>query len=183
MSISEILDHKFNELEKLLTTEAYKQSRISRGGPFISLLYPPDEEVNVRKRINLLAKKLESSGWKIYFFEPEPHLYKFLESKGKAQDAFETERQNPAQLRSAIAVDLYLKKLSEIGNEDKEKHILFVLRAGGFFPHVNLHSLQEKLVDKIKMTTVFFIPAVEIEGHQYLFLGTEKTQKYRGIFI
>jgi len=183
MSISEILDHKFSELEKLLLTEAYKQCRISRGAPFISLLYPPNEEINVRKRINLLAKKLESSGWKIYYFEPEPHLYEFLASKGKSQDSFEAERKDPAQLRSAIAVDLYLQKLSEIGGEDKEKNVIFIRRAGGFFPHVNLHSLQEKLVDKVKMTAVFFIPAVELDGNQYLFLGTEKTQKYRGVFI
>ena len=183
MNTSRTLDNKFGELETLLLTEGYEQAQARIGVPFIVLLYPPEEEVQVRSRIGTLQKKLESSGWEIQYFQPEPLLFEFLESKGKSKDAFEAERKDPNQLRSNIAADLFIKCLTELGKEARAKSALFVRRAGGFYPHVNIHSLQERLVGSVKMTTVFFIPAVETEGNHYLFMGKEKTQKYRGHYI
>ena len=183
MNTSRTLDNKFVELENLLLSKGYEQARARTGVPFIILLYPPEEEVQVRRRIGTLTKKLESNGWKIQYFEPEPLLFEFLDSKGKSKDAFEAERQDPNQLRSNIAVDLFIKRLTELGREAKDKSVLFVHRAGGFYPHVNIHSLQERLVNVLKMTAIFFIPAIETEGNHYLFMGKEKTQKYRGHYI
>lgn len=183
MNTSRPLDNKFVELENLLLSKGYEQARARTGVPFIILLYPPEEEIQVRRRIGTLAKKLESNGWKIQYFEPEPLLFEFLDSKSKNKDAFEAERHDPNQLRSNIAVDLFIKRLTELGKEAKGKSVLFVRRAGGFYPHVNIHSLQERLVNVLKMTTVFFIPAIETEGNHYLFMGKEKTQKYRGHYI
>jgi len=183
LNTSRTLDNKFVELENLLLSKGYEQARARTGVPFIILLYPPEEEVQVRRRIGTLAKKLESNGFKIQYFEPEPLLFEFLDSKSKSKDAFEAERQDPNQLRSNIAVDLFIKRLNELGKEAKDKSVLFVRRAGGFYPHVNIHSLQERLVNVLKMTTIFFIPAIETEGNHYLFMGKEKTQKYRGHYI
>jgi len=183
LNTSRPLDNKFVELENLLLSKGYEQARARTGVPFIILLYPPEEEIQVRRRIGTLAKKLESNGWKIQYFEPEPLLFEFLDSKSKNKDAFEAERHDPNQLRSNIAVDLFIKRLTELGKEAKGKSVLFVRRAGGFYPHVNIHSLQERLVNVLKMTTVFFIPAIETEGNHYLFMGKEKTQKYRGHYI
>jgi len=183
LSTSRPLDDKFKELENLMLSGGYEQARARTGVPFIVLLYPPEEEIQVRSRIGTLQKKLESNGWQIKCFEPEPLLFEFLESKGKSKQAFEAERANPKQLRSAIAADLFVKRLAELGEEPKQKLAIFVRRAGGFYPHVNIHSLQERLVNNVKVTTVFFIPAVETEGNYYLFMGIEKTLKYRGYYI
>jgi hypothetical protein len=183
LSTSRTLDNKFQELEMLLLSGGYEQARARTGVPFIILLYPPEEEVQTRRRISTLAKKLESHGWKINYFEPEPLLFEFLESKGKSKDAFEAERKDPNQLRSNIAADLFVKKLTDLGKDINDKSVILVRRAGGFYPHVNIHSLQERLVNGVKMTTVFFIPAIETEGNHYLYMGKEKTQKYRGHYI
>lgn len=183
MNTSRTLDNKFGELETLLLTEGHGQARVRTGVPFIVLLYAPEEEVQVRSRIGTLQKKLESNGWEIQRFEPGSLLFEFLESKGKSKEAFEAERKDPSQLRSNIATDLFIKNLSELGKEPKPKSALFVRRAGGFYPHVNIHSLQERLSGRVKMTTVFFIPAVETESGYYLFMGKERTQKYRGHYI
>ena len=177
------MDNKFKELEILLISGGYEQARSRIGVPFIILLYPPEEEIKARRRISTLDKKLESNGWKILYFEPEPLLFEFLESKGKIKDAFETERKDHKQLRSSMAVDLFIKRLTELGNVAKDKSLIFVRRAGGFYPHVNIHSLQERLVNSVKMTTIFFIPAIETEGNHYLYMGKEKTQEYRGHYI
>lgn len=183
MNTSKTLDNKLQELESLLLTEGYEQARARTGVPFIVLLYPPEEEIEVRKRIKTLAKKLESSGWEIQYFEPEPLLFKFLESKNKSKEAFAAERKDPNQLRSNIAADLFIKRLKELGKEPRSKSAIFIRRAGGFYPHVNIHSLQERLVNNVKVTTVFFLPAIETEGKHYLFMGKERTQKYRGHYI
>jgi len=106
MNTSKTLDNKFKELETLLLTGSYEQAR-ARKGPFIVLLYPPEEEVQVRDRIETLQKKLEAEGWEIQYFEPEPLLFEFLESKGKSKEAFEAERKDSNQLRSNIAKDLF----------------------------------------------------------------------------
>lgn len=164
-------------------TEGYKQAQVRTGVPFIVLLYPPEEEIEVRRRITTLTRKLESQKWEIQYFEPEPLLFDFLESKGKNKDAFETERKDHKQLRSNIAADLYIKRLTEMGKLHGVKRAIFIRRAGGFYPHVNIHSLQERLVNNVKVTTVFFIPAVETEGNDYLFMGKERTPKYRGHYI
>jgi len=183
MTTSKPLDEKFKELEELLVSGGAEQIRARRGVPFIILLYPPEEEIQVRSRIDTLKRKLESAGWNIQSFQPEPILLKFLESKGKLQDVFEAERQDLQQLRSKMAFDLFVKHLAEIGRESIPKTAIFVRRAGGFYPHVNIHSLQEQLVNKVKKTTVFFIPAIETEGQEYIFLGKVRTQKYRGYYI
>jgi hypothetical protein len=183
MITSKPLDEKFKELEELLVSGKAEQIRARRGVPFIILLYPPEEEIQVRSRIDTLKRKLEAAGWNIQSFQPEPILFKFLESKGKLQDVFEAERQDPQQLRSKMAFDLFVKNLTEIGRESIPKTAIFVCRAGGFYPHVNIHSLQEQLVNKVKKTTVFFIPAIETEGQEYIFLGKVRTQKYRGYYI
>lgn len=183
MNISKKLDEKFDELEKLLITDAFKQAKLRTGVPFIVLLYPPYEETQIRKKIVTLAKKLELNDWTVHYFEPGPLLYEFLESIGKSEETFNAERTDSKQLRSNIAANLFIKNLSELGKEDKPKNIIFVRRAGGFYPHVNIHSLQERLVGEVQMTTVFFIPALETEGNQYLFMGKDKTQKYRGHYI
>ena len=183
MNISNTLDVKFKELETLLMTGGHEQTGIRTGVPFIVLLYPPEEEIRVRDRIETLKKKLELEGWSIQYFEPEPLLFEFLELKGKSKEAFEAERMNHDQLRSNIAADLFVKRLTDMGNEGMAKHAIFIRRAGGFYPHVNIHSLQERLSGNVKMTTIFFIPAVETEGNHYLFMGKEKTLKYRGHYI
>ncbi len=183
MNTSRTLDNKLQELESLLLTEGYVQAQARTGVPFIVLLYPPEDEIEVRKRINTLAKKLESNGWQIQYFQPEPLLFEFLESKGKSKEAFDAERKDPNQLRSNIAADLFIKRLKEMGKEPRPKSAIFVRRAGGFYPHVNIHSLQERLVTGVKMPTVFFLPAIETEGKHYLFMGKERTQKYRGHYV
>lgn len=184
MNTSKTLDNKFEELETLFLSGGYEQTRARTGVPFIVLLYPPDEEIKVRDRIATLQRKLESQGWHIQYFEPEPLLFEFLESIGKRKEAFETERRDSNQLRSNIAKDLFVKHLTKMGKEDKAKHALFIRRAGGFYPHVNIHTLQENLSGGgVKVSTVFFIPAVEGEGNHYMFMGKEKTLKYRGHYI
>lgn len=183
MITSKPLDEKFKELEELLVSGKAEQIRAKRGVPFIILLYPPEEEIQVRSRIDTMKRKLETAGWNIQSFQPEPILFKFLESKGKLQEVFEAERQNPQQLRSKMAFDLFIENLIEIGRESIPKTAIFVCRAGGFYPHVNIHSLQEQLVNKVKKITVFFIPAIETEGQEYIFLGKVRTQKYRGYYI
>lgn len=183
MNTSKTLDTKFQELESLLLMGGHEQARARTGVPFIILLYPLEEEVQVRSKIGTLQKKLEAGGWEIRCFEPEPLLFEFLELIGKSKEAFETERKDPDQLRSNIARDLFIKRLTEMGKEARAKSAIFIRRAGGFYPHVNIHSLQERLVGGVKMTTVFFIPAVETEGNHYIFMGKEKTLKYRGHYI
>jgi hypothetical protein len=183
MITSNPLDRKFNELEKLLVSGGTEQIKARRGVPFIVLLYPPDEELEVRSRINTLKKKLEASGWNIQIFQPEPILFKFLKSKGKLEEAFEAERQEPQQLRSKVASDLFVKHLADLGRDYDQKTAIFIQRAGGFYPHVNIHSLQEQLVNKVNKITVFFIPAIETQGQEYIFLGKVRTQKYRGHYI
>jgi len=183
MITSKPLDKKFEELEELLVSGGAEQIKARRGVPFIVLLYPPDEELQVRSRIDTLKRKLETAGWGIQSFQPEPILFKFLESKGKLKDVFEAERQDPQQLRSKMASDLFVKHLAGLGKDFNLKTAIFIGRAGGFYPHVNIHSLQEQLVNKVKKTTVFFIPAIETEGQEYIFLGKVRTQKYRGHYI
>lgn len=183
MITSKPLDKKFNELEKLLVSGGAEQIKVRRGVPFIVLLYPPDKELQVRSHIDTLKRKLEAEGWDIQSFQPEPILFKFLESKGKLKDVFETERKDSQQLRSKIASDLFVKHLADMGKDFKPKNAIFIRRSGGFYPHVNIHSLQEQLVNKVKKTTVFFIPAIETEGQEYIFLGKIRTQKYRGYYI
>ena len=183
MITSKPLDKKFKQLEELLVSGGAEQIRARRGVPFIVLLYPPKEEVQLRSRIDTLQRKLESQNWKIQSFQPEPILFEFLESKGKLKDVFEAERQDPQQLRSKMAFDLFVKHLAKLGKDFIPNTAIFIRRAGGFYPHVNIHSLQEQLVNKVKKTTVFFIPAIETEGLEYIFLGKIRTQKYRGHYI
>ena len=183
MNTSRNLDNKFQALETLLRSGRHEQARARQGVPFVVLLYPPDEEAQVRSRIRTLATKLELEGWCIHHFEPGPLLFEYLESIGKSKDVFDAERQDPNQLRSNIAIDCFIKRLVELGGELSARSAIFVRRAAGFYPHVNMHSLQERLVNKLKMTTVFFLPAVEADGNYYCFLGKQKTLKYRGHYI
>ena len=59
MITSRPLDSKFKELEGLLIADEAEQVRAGQGVPFITLLYPPEEELQVRSRIDALKRRLE----------------------------------------------------------------------------------------------------------------------------
>jgi len=119
MITSKPLDEKFKELKELLVSDKAEQIRARRGVPFIILLYPPEEELQVRSRIDILKRKLETTGWNIQSFQPEPILFKFLESKGKLKDVFDEdethsngEEETLIGKRIPILTETFLEELS-----------------------------------------------------------------------
>jgi hypothetical protein len=184
LSLSTLLDNKFKSLETTLLTTDLKRIKTSWGGPFVILLYPPERELDVRRRIAILANKLEADGQRVDFFEPGPILYQHLAVKGKCKEAFDAERHDHKNLRSKMAADLYVQRLSELDENADSSTVIFVKRSGGFYPHIAIHTLLDKLASRTKTLMVFFVPGEETKDpYYYLFLGIVQNQKYKGRYI
>jgi hypothetical protein len=182
LNSSIILDAKFKELETLLFTTNPRDIQVT-GAPFIVLLYPPESEIDARRRISILTSKLESRGRMVRVFEPGPVLFQHLDSLGKCKEAFDAERRDHTQMRSIMAAKLYIQELERLDKEADPNTIIFVTRAGGFYRHINIFTLLERLASVVATPTVLFIPASNTTKDDYLFLGIEETQKYRGHYI
>jgi len=176
------LDEKIKSLEEFLLTGAHLQTRRNIG-PFIDLLYSPDEEPRCPDAVRSFGERLAARGWKVDVFQPEPILYAFLRERGKLQDVFQAEQKGEQNERAQLAARQLQQAIVSLGADESPQSILLICRAGGFFPHVGIHQLHERLVNVVKRTTVFFIPATEITPTSFLFLGCEQTLKYRAHYI
>jgi hypothetical protein len=136
--------------------------------PFAIFRYPPQEEFDLRKRLRLLAIKLEQDhGLRVKFLSlarivwdtvrefDEEDLYKTEELRG-----FDAAQKHINQLLTSPdfrpAAESVLQKMTDLSSD---KDVVFLMRAGGFAPYIfRTSQLLDNLHNKTLVPVILFYP-------------------------
>jgi len=177
---------KLAELEEKLLGDHHLLGQ-AIGVPFLIVLYPPVEEVRVRGETSSLARSLQERGVSILEIDCASLMLEILRERDELQRVMKAERKDPAVLRDLgfgpLIADELSRQIQDVASRMNPPCAIFLKRLAGLHPFVTPPMLQEHLAGTVPIPVVFFIPAEALDESHYLFMGTEKTLKYRGIYV
>jgi len=177
---------KFVELEEKLLGDHHVLGQ-AIGVPFLVFLYPPIEESAVRREAGILARSLAERGVEITEIDCATLVLETLEERDELQRAIEAERKDPSVLRDLglgpLLAEALITKMRDAVEEMKPPCVFFLSRLAGLHPFATPPMLQERLAGAVSVPVVFFVPAEPLDESHYLFMGTEKTLRYRGVYL
>lgn len=181
------LDKKLAELEHRLLT-GHEQIGRGIGVPFLLMLYPPTEELRVRRDMSSLVAKLRSEGREVAVIDCNQVLLDYLHHAGELQRAIRAEKRNPGSLREFGIGEALAEALVELVLTAQERMsepgVVVLMRVGALYPFLLPNIVQERLAGQhVHVPVVFLVPAEEDNGGDYLFLGVEKARRYRGTYL
>ena len=181
------LDKKLAELEHRLIT-GHEQVGRGIGVPFLLVLYPPSEELRVRRDVSSLVAKLRSEGRHVEVVDCNQVLLDYLNRTGELQRAIRAEKRNPGALRAfgigeALAEAL-VERVVTAQQAMAAPGVVVLTRLGALYPFLLPPVVQERLAGRrMHVPVVFLVPAEDDNGGDYLFLGVEKARRYRGTYL
>ena len=92
------LDMKFTELEHRLLA-GHEQIGRGIGVPFLLLLYPPSEELRVRRNVHSLMAKLRAEGRLVEVVDCNQVLLDYLHHTGELHRTIRAEKRSPGALK------------------------------------------------------------------------------------
>jgi Domain of unknown function (DUF1788) len=181
------LDKKFAELEHRLLT-GHEQIGRGVGVPFLLVLYPPGEELRVRRDISSLVAKLRSKGRQVEVIDCHEVLLDYLNHSGELERIIRAEKRNLGALRQFnIGEPLAEALVEQVLRAQQQMSGLGVVvftRLGAVYPFLLPPIIQERLAGRrVNVPVVFLVPAEDDNGGDYLFLGIEKARRYRGTYL
>lgn len=157
--------------------------------PFAIFVYPPEDELALRKELALLRTRLDKKGKHVTPVSLARLLFDALLAAGLDPATFsELERQSgrAAAVESAHAVLADLHPLDRMvaaavpAAADPLHELVFITRAGALFPFYRTSSLLEQLKGQVHVPTILFYPGA-LDGPSGLrFMGVlEAEHNYR----
>jgi hypothetical protein len=177
------LAEKFEELENLLLHHRGTLAQ-NTGVPFVRLVYRPDEEVECRRRRELLERTLRREGVAVETASCCGAIFAHYEQRSRLDQLFELERTEGDRLSVSIArhgrrelTDQLLTAAERL----KGDGVVFLVDAAFLYPYLHLAPVLEDCTNCITppLALVVFYPGeVDVDG-QLLFLGVRPSGYYR----
>lgn len=177
------LSEKFEELEDLLLHHRGTLAQ-NTGVPFVRLVYRPDEEMDCRRRSELLSRTLKREGIAVDTVSCRGAIFAHYERRGRLDQLFELERTEGDRLSASIAghacreLTEQLLAAAERLNGDG---VIFLVDIAFVYPYLHLTPILDDCVNRITrpMALALFYPGeVDVDGH-LLFLGVRPSGYYR----
>jgi hypothetical protein len=181
------LDRKFAELEHRLLT-GHEHIGRGVGVPFLLLLYPPSEELRVRRDAGSLVAKLRAEGRQVEMIDCNQVLLDYLHHTGELQRTIRAEKRHPGALKEFGIGEVLAEALGErvitAQQQMSGPGVVVLTRMGALHPFLVPNIVQERLAGRrVHVPIVFLVPAEDESGSDYLFLGVEKARRYRGTYL
>ena len=174
---------KFEELENLLLHHRATLAQ-NTGVPFVRLVYRPDEEVECRRRRELLERTLRREGIAVETASCCGAIFAHYERRGRLDQLFELERTEGDRLSVSIARhgrQELTDQLLAAAERLKGDGVVFLVDAAFLYPYLHLAPVLEDCTNRITppLALVVFYPGeVDVDG-QLLFLGARPSGYYR----
>jgi hypothetical protein len=180
------LETKFAELQAKLLGDHHLLGQ-AIGVPFLLLLYPPPEEVMVRREAAHLAAVVRERGVQITEIDCAALVLETIEARGELERIIQAERRDAAVLRELalgpVIADALISRVTTAARAMTRPCAVFLNRLAGMYPFASPPMLQERLAGTVMIPVVFFVPAEPLDESHYLFVGSEKTLRYRGVYL
>lgn len=177
------LPEKFEELENLLLHHRGTLAQ-NTGVPFVRLVYRPDEEVECRRRRELLERTLRREGIAAETASCRGAIFAHYEQRSRLDQLFELERTEGDRLSVSIARHARREltdRLLTAAERLKGDGVVFLVDAAFLYPYLHLAPVLEDCTNCITppLALVVFYPGeVDVDG-QLLFLGVRPSGYYR----
>jgi Domain of unknown function (DUF1788) len=181
------LDRKFAELEHRLLA-GHEQIGRGIGVPFLLLLYPPSEELRVRRDVGSLVAKLRAERRPVEVIDCNQVLLDSLHHTAELQRAIRAEKRHPDALKEfgigEVLADALAEQVITAQQQMSGAGVVVLMRMGALHPFLLPNIVQERLAGRrVHVPVVFLVPAEDESGSDYLFLGVEKARRYRGTYL
>jgi len=134
--------------------------------PYAIFRYDPEEELEMRRLVSLLATRLAQKGKRVSRISLAECLDEALRSQNPLEDWISAEReQGPSTLVDTIhevlssyapLVDLVAARMP--ADPDPPRDVVFLLRTGALFPVYRTFSLLEQLKGRVQVPAILFYP-------------------------
>ncbi len=134
--------------------------------PYAIFRYDPEEELEMRRLVSLLATRLAQKGKRVSRISLAECLDEALRSQNPLEDWIRAEReQGPPTLVDTIhevlssyapLVDLVAARMP--ADPDPLRDVVFLLRTGALFPVYRTFSLLEQLKGRVQVPAILFYP-------------------------
>ncbi|MCK6527601.1 DUF1788 domain-containing protein [Myxococcota bacterium] len=140
--------------------------------PFVVFVYPPEDELELRKEVTLLATRLGQKGKRVTRISLAECLAAALAAEGLgggALAAAEREAGLPLAIETAFSVLAEYQRLDRLvaarvpKDADPLRDVVLLVRAGALYPLYRTSALLEQLVGQVAVPTVLFYPG-ETDG-------------------
>ena len=174
---------KFEELENLLLHHRATLAQ-NTGVPFVRLVYRPDEEVECRRRRELLERTLRREGIAVETASCCGAIFAHYDRRGRLDQLFELERTEEDRLSVSIARHGHRELTDQLltaAERLKGDGVVFLVDTAFLSPYLHLASVLEDCTNCITppLALVVFYPGeVDVDG-QLLFLGVRPSGYYR----
>jgi hypothetical protein len=177
---------KFVELEAKLLGD-HRLIGQAVGVPFLFLLYPPPDAPAVEARVGMTARGLRDRGVQVTEIDCASLVLETFEARGELDRIIAAERRDPRVLRDLglgpIVADALRDRVRAASEAMRSPGTVFLTRLLGLHPFATPRTLQERLIGEARFPIVFFVPADPIDESYYLFAGSERTLRYRGVYL
>jgi len=182
------ISEQFEHLYKVTSSPAFLKME-GQGGeiPFFILPYEAKQELEVRKAITGLRKKLENAGVPVLEIDLYALTCTILEEKGGVERIFLVEKGRPKDkflnaLRSTLNIhQVLMPRIQAMVNEADAK-VYFLTNIGMVFPFIRSHNVLNNLQNIAKHApTVAFFPG-KYDGHSLNLFGLLKDDNYYRAF-
>jgi hypothetical protein len=144
------LHRKFAELEHRLLA-GHEQIGRGVGVPFLLLLYPPSEELRVRRDVGSLVAKLRAEGRPVEVIDCNQVLLDYLHHTAELQRAIRAEKRNPGALKEfgigEVLAEALAKRVITAQQQMSRPGVVVLTRMGALHPFLLPNIVQERLED------------------------------------
>ena len=178
-------------LEEEIKKPSFRQNKgLSNEVGYYIFDYPAESELEVRKRIEYIKNKNETSSddYKIKVFDLYDIMTEILESKGRLDKCFDIEKRNgfeklsygvTSMLRVSSTNGLIVKYIEE---RVEEKNIVFVTGIGKCFPIIRSHTVLNNLHMVIDNVPVIMFYPGKYTGQELILFNEIKDDNYYRAF-
>ncbi len=182
------ISERFEHLYKVISSPSFLRME-GQGGeiPFFISTYDPKQELEVRKAITGLRKKLENAGVPVLEINLYDLTCEILEEKGGMQRMFKVEKARSkdkflSALRSALNIHEILMPRIKAMVDGSDAKVYFLTGIGLVFPFIRSHNILNNLQNVNKSApTVAFFPGT-YDGHSLDLFGLLKDDNYYRAF-
>jgi hypothetical protein len=184
----ENISEKFEHLFKVISTKGFLNKQ-SLGGeiPFFVSAYQAEQELEIRKAIELLKRKLENSGIPVLDLNLYDLVVEIFEEKGSIERMFRVEKAKSKAkflraLQSSLNIHQVLMPKIKEKIESANAKVYFLTGIGLVFPYIRSHTVLNNLQNiATEAPTVAFFPG-EYDGHSLKLFGLMKDDNYYRAF-
>lgn len=184
----EDLTSKFNHLFKVISSDSFiKKEALGGEIPFFIYPYDATQELEISTSINLLQKKLSSSGVTVLEINLYDLTCEILEEKGGMERMFKVEKAKSKErflkaLQSTLNIHQVLMPKIKEKIEQSESNVYFLTGIGMVFPFIRSHNILNNLQNIAKEApTVAFFPG-KYNGHSLNLFDLLKDDNYYRAF-